>query len=77
MTKDEIIRMAVESNFYPSEVGNAEDCFVHFANLVAAAEREACAKACEECAKRCEDEPTNDRERALECAATIRARSQS
>jgi len=41
MTQDEIIRMAREANFYESEIGNAEDCFVQFAALVAAAEREA------------------------------------
>jgi hypothetical protein len=79
MTKDDIIRMAVQCHLLTT--GNREgiyaDSLEAFANLVAAHEREACAKACEECAKRCEDEPTNDRERALECAAKIRQRSQA
>jgi hypothetical protein len=47
MNREDIIRMAREANFYDSEIGNAEDSFVHFAALVAAAEREACAKLCD------------------------------
>lgn len=39
MSREDIIRMALEANFYESEIGNAEDCFVQFAALVAAAER--------------------------------------
>ena len=68
MTRDDIIRMAREANFYESEIGGNEDGFVHFAALVAAAEREACAKVCEELAERFHAH-------AADCAAAIRARS--
>ena len=73
MTKDDIIRMAKECGFAFDSLGgtyttgslnrNLED----FANLVAAAEREACAKACE-------DAPEPD---GTDLAERIRARSQS
>ena len=64
MTKEDIIRMA--KNEYGIYAFTA-DSLAEFATLVAAAEREACAKVCE------------DRERAnlygvKECAAAIRAR---
>ena len=39
MTREDIIAMAREANFYESEIGSNEDGFVHFATLVAAAER--------------------------------------
>ena len=56
MTQDEIIHMAREAwgdgktyNFYsPKHWPEVEEMFVRFATLVAAAEREACAKICEE-----------------------------
>jgi len=72
MTKDDIIRMAREAGFaddkgvvYPAYQLEA------FANLVAAAEREACAKLCDRMAARCND----IRAAALESAAeNIRAR---
>ena len=56
MTKDEIIRMArkaggadISSNGWTSWVGTqSTEFFERFANLVAAHEREACAKVCEE-----------------------------
>jgi hypothetical protein len=41
MTKDEIMHMAREAGFYGGEISEAEESFVHFAALVAAAEREA------------------------------------
>lgn len=51
MNRDDIIRMARESHLDVYGLGNDREKFVsvveHFANLVAAAEREACAKACE------------------------------
>jgi hypothetical protein len=50
MTRDDIIRMAEEST--PDHmIGGCEFDYAqleHFANLVAAAEREACAKVCDE-----------------------------
>jgi hypothetical protein len=54
MTRDDIIRMAKEASFHcgPNEVYvggyNSTEDLERFANLVAAAEREACAKVCEE-----------------------------
>lgn len=68
MTRDDIIRMAREANFYESEIGNAEDCFVHFATIVAAAEREACVKKCEQ---------IGQHGIITQCVNAIRARGQS
>jgi hypothetical protein len=49
MTKDDIIRMAREAGFADSEgVVHAAYQLERFAALVAAAEREACAKVCEQ-----------------------------
>jgi hypothetical protein len=52
MSKDDIIRMADASGLSFYGMGKDRDKFLHyleaFANLVAAAEREACARACEE-----------------------------
>lgn len=66
MTRDDIIRMAREAGF-------TCDCWLQktplhrFAELVAAAEREACAKVCED------QKETGAHRR---CAAAIRARNQ-
>jgi hypothetical protein len=70
MTRDDIIRMAREagghiSSFHGRFVMYADD-LERFAALVAAAEREACAKVCEENAVMI----------GVLCAAAIRARSQ-
>ena len=46
MTKDDIIRMAREAGLFTHKEVQPE--LERFANLVAAAEREACAKVCEE-----------------------------
>jgi hypothetical protein len=49
MTRDDIIKMAREAGFNPvSYTGANLELFEHFAELVAAAEREACAKVCDE-----------------------------
>ena len=51
MTREDIIRMAREASFYVSAYGILEGgdaALEHFAYLVAKAEREACAKICEE-----------------------------
>ena len=52
LSKDDVIRMAREAGatiVYDAEVGLFGDAKVEtFANLVAAAEREACAKICDE-----------------------------
>ena len=62
MSKEDIIRMAREAGVLS---GYEAELFQRFAALVAAAEREACAKVCEDIGN-----PW-----ALDCAFTIRARS--
>jgi azurin len=47
MTKDDIIRMLHEVG-YPDYAKESDPRVIAFASLVAAAEREACAKLCEE-----------------------------
>ena len=69
MTHDEIIEMAREAGFFI--IANSPDLFsklVAFASLVAAKEREACAKVCDELFA---DVPPYS---APDCAAAIRAR---
>ena len=68
MNREEIIRMAREAGLDP-DLWNYTDAFERFAALVAAHERDACAKVCDE------------RERAnlygvKECAAAIKARGE-
>jgi hypothetical protein len=49
LTKDDIIRMAREAGFeHIAEANYWHPLFKRFADLVAAAEREACAKVCDE-----------------------------
>ena len=48
MTKEEIIRMALETRLFDDEMEDYTVRLERFAALVAAAEREACAKLCEE-----------------------------
>lgn len=73
MTRDDIIRMAREAGFHqrhvePNEWWAYSDAFERFAALVAAAEREECAKVAQplDCAHRCSV--------GHEFAAAIRAR---
>jgi len=47
MTRDDIIRMAKEAEAWSLVDHDGIAAFERFANLVAAAEREACAKVCE------------------------------
>jgi hypothetical protein len=63
----EIIRMAREAEFHPIEGGIVEGNLLRFAALVAAAEREACAKVCDEM-------EIANLYGVKECAAAIRAR---
>lgn len=75
MTQDEIIRMAREAGLL--EEGEAwvsphQEAMERFAALVAAHEREACAKVCEELNAEHGEHP----EWAFTCAAAIRARSE-
>lgn len=81
MTKDEIIRMAREAGFYawysdPDRKYHF-DCVTKFAALVAAAEREACAKVCEDEAEKWEGDDGPISTEARLCALNIRARGTS
>lgn len=97
MTRDDIVRMAQEAGLidfrdaYSAEhVSVLVDSLEPFAALVAAAEREACAKVCEDEARlRTEDEKTHiygsesqgrciaAARAALNCEAAIRARGEA
>ena len=75
MDRDDIIRMAREAGLYsgeprtPSTGRMIEKRLERFAGLVRAAEREACAKVCE-------DMDHNGVMIAADCAAAIRARGE-
>ena len=75
MNREDIIRMAREAGFNPvSYTGANLELFERFAALVAAAEREACAKVADEQAQ---DEPYGHAKfRCGNIAAAIRARGQ-
>jgi hypothetical protein len=47
MTKEDIIRIAREAGFTEGDISLFPDLIAHFAALVAAHEREACAKVCD------------------------------
>ncbi len=67
MDRDDIIKMAREAGFNPvSYTGANLELFERFAALVAAHEREACAKVCE----------TFYNHEAKDCAEAIRARGE-
>jgi hypothetical protein len=68
MNREEIIRMAREAGLDP-DLWNYTDAFERFASLVAADEREACAKVCD-------GMDHNGVMIAADCAAAIRARSE-
>jgi len=88
MTRDDIIRMAREAGLAPiysacDEPGvrcayeDWDEELERFAALVAAAEREACAKVCDAAAKKMDDEgegPTGYISWVYDCATAIRAR---
>ena len=46
MSREEIIRMAREAGFTEGDISLFPDLIAHFAALIAAAEREACASIC-------------------------------
>ena len=81
MDREEIIRMAREAGLDP-DLWNYTDAFERFAALVAAAEREACVKACEEVESRAEElwdkfaypEDQGMASGARQCTTAIRAR---
>jgi hypothetical protein len=77
MDREDIIRMAREAGFYIDQdwIDHGLPGFERFAALVAAAEREACAKVCDAVQKKNEDDGAFMWE-ARNCAAAIRARSE-
>ena len=78
MDRQDIIRMAREAGFDPHDMSDDFTCDLmdieRFAELVAAAEREACAKVCDAVQKKNEDDGAWMWE-ARNCAAAIRART--
>lgn len=86
MIREDIIRMAREAGAtrdHPEMLPNfwtlTNPDLERFANLVAAAEREACSKTCEEYARKYAKKTVASKARAwmmLQCAAAIRARGQ-
>ena len=87
MTRDDIICMAREAEFYPIAGGIVEGNLLRFAALVASAEREACAKIAEtpigeyEVVVACGTKPTPSRipqyANWQDIAKAIRARGQA
>lgn len=80
MTRDDIIRMAREAGFvsaeyWPNDFKGLASCVERFAALVAAAEREACARMCDGIALKYKH-PDDVAERVASewCADDIRAR---
>ena len=84
MTQDEIIEMAKEAGFYINDELTITSPFIEdicispmlkqFAKLVAAKEREACAKVCEELAELSRISDSDSMWEWGECASAIRAR---
>ena len=83
MTNEDITRMAREAGYTPindyytngTVLSFSDDQIKKFATIVAAAEREACAKECDELAELNRQSPTDAVWQWEECAAAIRARS--
>ena len=71
MSRDSIVRMAREAGFIINDENPMTHSLERFAALVAAAEREACAKVCDDL--KWKEPPLNFAEN---CAAAIRARGQ-
>jgi len=79
MNSEDIIRMAREANLPACHLTHPK-ALERFAALVAAAEREACAMACEGLTPEWPDQPgiaQAERTTMLDCAAAIRARGQA
>jgi hypothetical protein len=85
LSRDDIIRMAREAGFFIPRNGIPENgALMRFAALVAAAEREACARVCESVIEEIREiadnvlshEDWRSIQAAQDCAAAIRARGQ-
>jgi hypothetical protein len=86
MTREDVIRMAKEAklNIGPAGMGQTvwggDAELERFAVLVAAAEREACARVCESLSLEWEDQPDiaqAELATMMDCALAVRARSQA
>lgn len=73
MTQNEIIKLAREAGFQPSDLDTMFwQVMERFATLVAAHEREACAKVCDDIDNNME---ASWKRNAVNCGAAIRARN--
>jgi hypothetical protein len=74
MNREDVIALAKEAGLFVPQAGIPENgALTRFAALVAAAEREACAKVCDELAW---DDAGDSADAMRHCAAAIRARRQ-
>ena len=69
MTRDDIITLGKQAGFTDGDFASFTDLIVHFGMLVAAAEREACAKVADEW-----QTAIHDPRYECDCATAIRAR---
>ena len=79
MTQEELLEMAVQAGMAKEIAEVNIDIVETFANLVAAKEREACAKVCENMTLEWEDQPEFARielATMMDCALAIRARGE-
>jgi hypothetical protein len=80
MTREDIIKLANDMDFFASiwidEDSNEVNDLVKFAKLVAEAEREACAKVCEELGVK-DESFYAEFSRSEDCAEAIRARGEA
>ena len=81
MTREDIVRMAREAGFTEGDISLFPDLIAHFAALVAAHEREACARLCDQmfhdwCNQEFgdEDEACRNKPDAEDCKKAIQAR---
>ena len=74
MDREDIIKLAREAGFTEGDISLFPDLIAHFAALVAAAERSACAKVCEDIPLPKDSEALTHLPTIERCAAAIRAR---
>jgi len=78
MTREDIIRMAREAGIRDCTCNGEFGCLERFAALVAAAEREACVKVCDDKHDTWRwDDESDSASGPRDCAAAIRARGQA
>lgn len=74
MTRDDVIRMAIEAEFHPAEADCHYERLQNFAALVSQQERESCARVCDGLAYVHVDGFAKRRAENTDCANAIRAR---